>query len=279
MFLLQTCSQVYCNYILVCFESPLVRFLNYFRIFLNTIFFLLVSSTTSTACMLPAPYIFNSFLFYYVRLTKISGWPEGMIDTNLITPTFTALITMMYPLQFSNKTSPSSKTSQVATGKPSKELEFVDDPFRDYRYEDPFNISFEEEESLEKSTKSEVIDAFNNPKSDNGNSVDAFNTPQKNSVDNWDDGDINKNKKEFEMDKFDPFGLDGRQSAPLHSNDLFMNNSGRASAPILSKVLTEDQQLALAASESLRSEKERQQRLLQEEAELKLAISLSKFSS
>ncbi|XP_044744453.1 epidermal growth factor receptor substrate 15-like 1 isoform X2 [Coccinella septempunctata] len=177
--------------------------------------------------------------------------------------------------KFSNKTSPSSKTSQVAAGKPSKELEFVDDPFRDYRYEDPFNISFEDDESPDNSTKLKIVDAFNTPKNDNGNDVDAFNTPQKNSVSDWDNEDINKNKSDFEMDKFDPFGLDGRQSAPLPSNDLFINNNGRASVPIHSKVLTEDQQLAWAASESLRLEKERQQRLLQEEADLKLAISLS----
>ncbi|XP_045468404.1 epidermal growth factor receptor substrate 15-like 1 isoform X3 [Harmonia axyridis] len=176
---------------------------------------------------------------------------------------------------FSNKTSPSSKTSQVAVEKPSKELEFVDDPFRDYRYEDPFNISFEEDESPDSSKKSKSVDAFNTPKSNNGNSVDAFNTPEKNSVNSWDNEEINRNKKDFEMDKFDPFGLDGRQSVPLPSNDLFNNNSGRASAPIQSKVLTEDQQLAWAAAESLRLEKERQQRLLQEEADLKLALTLS----
>lgn len=78
--------------------------------------------------------------------------------------------------------------------------------------------------------------------------------------------------------KFDPFGLNsGRLSVPLPSSDGFVNNSGRASAPLSkSKLPTEDQQLAWAAKESLKLEEARKQRQLQEQADLELAIALSK---
>lgn len=78
-------------------------------------------------------------------------------------------------------------------------------------------------------------------------------------------------------DKFDPFGLEGRQSVPLplSSSNMAGGLSGRASAP-LSKLPSEDQQLAWAAQESLRMEEARKQRQLQEQADLELAISLSK---
>lgn len=109
-------------------------------------------------------------------------------------------------------------------------MDFTDDPFRDYRYEDPFDIAFDEEPEDTKSTK------------------------------------------------FDPFGLDGRQSVPprpVSSPFPDIGLSGRASAP-LSKLPSEDQQLAWAAQESLKLEEARRKRQLQEEAELELAISLSK---
>lgn len=110
-------------------------------------------------------------------------------------------------------------------------MDFTDDPFRDYRYEDPFDIAFDEEPEEAKTTN-----------------------------------------------KFDPFGLDGRQSVPprpVSSPFSDVGLSGRASAP-LSKLPSEDQQLAWAAQESLKLEEARKQRQLQEQADLELAISLSK---
>lgn len=83
-------------------------------------------------------------------------------------------------------------------------------------------------------------------------------------------------------DKFDPFGLEGRQSVPLplpsHSLSLKSTSkfkSGRASAPISSDLPSEDQQLAWAARESLRAEEERRKRLEREDAELEMALKLS----
>lgn len=106
-------------------------------------------------------------------------------------------------------------------------MDFTDDPFRDYRYEDPFNIAFDDESPETKS--------------------------------------------------FDPFGLDGRQSAPLPKQSLSVPSmtSGRASAP-LDALVTEDQQLAWASEESLKLERLRKRRQEQEERDLELAISLSK---
>lgn len=111
-------------------------------------------------------------------------------------------------------------------------MDFTDDPFRDYRYEDPFDIAFDDEPEDVKT-------------------------------------------------KFDPFGLDGRQSVPprpVSSPFTEVGLSGRASAP-LSKLPSEDQQLAWAAQESLRLEEARRKRQMQEEADLELAISLSKAES
>ncbi|XP_050510062.1 epidermal growth factor receptor substrate 15-like 1 isoform X2 [Diabrotica virgifera virgifera] len=118
----------------------------------------------------------------------------------------------------------------------SNVLEFTDDPFRNYRYEDPFNITFDDDQPA-------------------------------------------PDKKPEGKEKFDPFGLDGRQSVPLPSSDPFVSSSGRASAPITTESFSEDQQLAWAASESLKLEEDRRKRHLQEQADLELAITLSKAES
>lgn len=123
-------------------------------------------------------------------------------------------------------------------------MDFTDDPFRDYRYEDPFNIAFDEEPDEGKNS---------------AGSVDAFGLKV--------------------SDKFDPFGLEGRQSVPLplSSPHKAGSLSGRASAPLSKGGLpSEDQQLAWAAQESLRLEEARKQLQIQEQADLELAISLSK---
>nr|CAH7760911.1 unnamed protein product [Callosobruchus chinensis] len=121
-------------------------------------------------------------------------------------------------------------------------LDFTDDPFRDYRYDDISNIQFDDDP--------------------------APATPK--------DESYFSSEDLFGKDKFDPFGLDGRQSVPLPSTDPFVN-SGRASAPVTS--LSEDQQLAWAARESLKLEADRKKRQMQEQADLELAISLSKVDT
>ncbi|XP_074042511.1 epidermal growth factor receptor pathway substrate 15 isoform X2 [Leptinotarsa decemlineata] len=126
----------------------------------------------------------------------------------------------------------------------SKGLDFTDDPFRDYRYEDPFNFTFDDE------------------------------PPSNSSKDSKDPA-----SSDFDKNKFDPFGLGGRQSVPLPSSDPFVSTCGRASAPLTSQGFSEVQQLEWAALESLRLEEDRKRRQMQEQADLDLAISLSKAES
>ncbi|KAJ8911717.1 hypothetical protein NQ315_013179 [Exocentrus adspersus] len=153
------------------------------------------------------------------------------------------LIIFYSPLQFTYNATTNVQAQAV------KGLDFTDDPFRDYRYEDPFNISFDEESTSDnKKTQSTTSDAFG----------------------------FNNSSTSDKQNKFDPFGLDGRQSVPLPISDPFVSVSGRVSAPLYSELLSEDQQLAWAARESLKLEEVRKKRQLQEQADLELAISLSK---
>lgn len=147
-------------------------------------------------------------------------------------------------------------------------MDFTDDPFRDYRYEDPFNIKFDSDD--------DDLNKNDNNKINNNNSNEM------------------KKKKNINNDKFDPFGLDGRQSVPISKVDPFdnsvinnnNNNSGRSSVPLPTskrdnnnKLLSEDYQLAWAARESLKLEEDRKQTELQEQADLELAIALSKVDN
>lgn len=188
-------------------------------------------------------YIRKYYLVKFPSLTNFR-WSWRGLWTNIFLNNYFSLNNLISPLQFTNK--PTAKV-QV---QPVKGLDFTDDPFRDYRYEDLCNISFDDEPPTDekKSTTSTPADAF---------SSIHFNT----------------------KDNFDPFGLDGRQSVPLPNSAPFVSVSGRASAPVSSELLSEDQQLAWAASESLKLEEERKKRQLQEEADFKLAISLSKAES
>lgn len=141
-------------------------------------------------------------------------------------------------------------------------MDFTDDPFRDYRYEDPFNIAdpFDDEPSDVSKNSTDNLDAFG---------FSAFSNSKK---------DL-KTKSDTLA-----FGLGGRQSVPLptQSNTLSAapSFSGRSSAPIMDPftktALSEDQQLAWAAAESLRLEEQRKKRQLQEQADLEYAIALSK---
>lgn len=128
-------------------------------------------------------------------------------------------------------------------------MEFTDDPFRDYRYEDPFNIA----------------DPFAED-----------NTPQT----------ITTNANKQQNNNLDPFGMSltgfGFESSTSRSKSTEpwerMNNQnvgGRASAP-LANAISEDKQLAWAAQESLRIQEQERQRQMQEQRDLELAIALSK---
>lgn len=176
---------------------------------------------------------------------------------------------MSSPLQFSDKPS-TTATTTTKTNTSTKTLDFTDDPFRDYRYEDPFNIAFDDEPS----------DVTNNSSSKDAFGLSAANTSSSSS------------SLQIKDSKFDPFGLepaengksrkdtweqlDGRQSVPLPSADPFLNSSGRASAPPHRQNLSETEQVAWATQESRRNEEVRKQRLIQEQADLELAIALSK---
>ncbi|XP_050294330.1 epidermal growth factor receptor substrate 15-like 1 isoform X2 [Anthonomus grandis grandis] len=141
-----------------------------------------------------------------------------------------------------------SSLSAKPAAPPPKLADFADDPFKDYRYEDPFNIKFDEEEE----EKDEETQRNKNNKSKDS----LFHT--------------------FSEDKFDPFGLEGRQSVPLPAApfDAF-KGSGRTSAPPLT--LTEVQQMAWAERESLKAEEERRKRREMEDAEFEMALRLSKI--
>lgn len=144
-------------------------------------------------------------------------------------------------------------------------MDFTDDPFRDYRYEDPFNIAdpFDDEPSDISKNSTDNLDAF------------GFSAFSNNS----------KNIKSKGTDPF-AFGLGGRQSVPLPSTSTLstasgFSSSGRASAPITDpfnkiSLTNEDQLFALAAEESLRLEEARKKRQLQEQADFEYAIALSK---
>ena len=132
-------------------------------------------------------------------------------------------------------------------------MDFTDDPFRDYRYEDPFNIAFDDEPEETAVKTSSSDDPFSSGKKDT------------------------TRKKE---DSFDPFGLHGRQSVPLPMSDPFFSSSGRLSVPLgKSGLISEDQQLAWAAKESIKLEEDRRKRQIQEQADLELAIALSKVEN
>ncbi|KAF2898945.1 hypothetical protein ILUMI_07229 [Ignelater luminosus] len=179
-----------------------------------------------------------------------------------------------FDAKFSDKPSTTTTTTTTTTTvtntstTSSKTLDFTDDPFRDYRYEDPFNIAFDDEPS-DVANSSSSLDAFGlsasslSNKSENKNSkFDPFGLE-------FPDNDRSNNKK-------DSWGLGGRQSVPLPISDPFLNSSGRASAPINQQQLTESQQIAWATQESKKNEEVRKQRLIQEQADLELAIALSK---
>lgn len=180
-------------------------------------------------------------------------------------------------------------------------MDFTDDPFRDYRYEDPFNIADPFDDTVPASTDN--LDPFgftSTNESTRSKSVEPWSKSGGAGV----SGRASAPLKVPGGDQNFTWGIspdvadvawnssDGRASAPMKtpSGDQsfawgFENSSksaeawnepsgGRASAPL--GTASEDQQLAWAAQESLRLEQANRQRQLQEQRDLELAIALSK---
>jgi epidermal growth factor receptor substrate 15 len=122
-------------------------------------------------------------------------------------------------------------------------LEFTEDPFRNYRYEDPFNISdpFDDEKDVKSSPATGAkLDPFG-LETDSG-FASEFPTP------------TSRMNGGVSMDPFAAgLGLKAHTEIP-----------------------PEDQQLAWAAAESLRLEEERRKRLEQEQADFEYALALSR---
>lgn len=158
-------------------------------------------------------------------------------------------------------------------------MDFTDDPFKNYRYEDPFNIAdpFDDEPSDTSTISATPAAATATTTSKSADNLDAFGFAT-----------FITNAKAT-LDPFASSGLGGRQSVPLPTSTSAFSLpppnsalSGRASAPLdpfaaaKPNLPPEDQQLAWAAAESLRLEEARKKRQLQEQADLEYAIALSK---
>ncbi|XP_021923075.1 epidermal growth factor receptor substrate 15-like 1 isoform X3 [Zootermopsis nevadensis] len=145
--------------------------------------------------------------------------------------------------QMVQTTAKASATIKATTQHHCAGLEFTEDPFRNYRYEDPFNISdpFNDEEDIKSSPAAGAkLDPFG-LETDSG-FASEFPTP------------TSKMNGGVSVDPFAAgLGLKAHTEIP-----------------------PEDQQLAWAAAESLRLEEERRKRLEQEQADLEYALALSR---
>lgn len=134
-------------------------------------------------------------------------------------------------------------------------LDFTDDPFRDYRYEDPFNISdpFDEDDEDTTDNKNDVK-LKNNI---NNKVVDAFGFSSANNNANSKDSSNNIFSDDFDND------IKTAQTINIKKKNHVSNKA-------------EDEQLAWAAAESMRIEEERKRRYQQEQADFEYALALSK---
>nr|CAD7428704.1 unnamed protein product [Timema monikensis] len=202
--------------------------------------------------------------FQYESLSLLTD----SFDSAVTIATLNYFCSLLPLLQFSKaSTEISSKTVGIAT-KPSTQsginkmtrsqtgtttqsryagMEFTEDPFRDYRYEDPFNISDPFEEEEEKNTKR--IQASNDKVDPFGFGVDSGFVSEVR----------NRSPKMNDKGLVDPFafGLSPKVTAPADF------------------IPPEAQQLAWAAAESLKLEEERRKRYEQEQADLEYALALS----
>lgn len=233
-----------------------------------------------------------------------------------------------------NRTAPSRATSKthVATAQP-KLSDFTEDPFRDYRYEDPFNITdpfadeTEEDLNANKSRGTDKVDPFGFEArsaftskdtsakvfdNDFSNTFPLAKTKAERNYTSKFDVDFgkafsadNKNVRDLEADfsqafanvKAKTINLDEafstknakaiarRESDVAHAlKSSVAYNDEKLAADSFGKVwngnnitnLSEDEQLAWAAKESIYAEEERLKRKEKEDAELALALELSK---
>jgi hypothetical protein len=120
------------------------------------------------------------------------------------------------------------------------------DPFRDYRYDDPFEMA-DEMDAPPKPSAPSLLDT-------NCNAFDPFLSS-------------------------DPFSTSSTPTKPV-SNGVSSKTMGSGSTTKTNGPLpSEDQQLAWATAESVKSEKERRKRAEQEKADMKKALKLSKADS
>ncbi|XP_039277256.1 epidermal growth factor receptor substrate 15-like 1 isoform X3 [Nilaparvata lugens] len=137
-------------------------------------------------------------------------------------------------------TIPPRSAPAAAKSKSNANLDFTEDPFRDYRYEDPFNIGDPFQDATDNVSQTSV----NNNRTSNNNT--------------WDGPKM-----------VDAFGMEV-VSPPRPA----AANGGRS--PLPQPLPSEDQQLAWAAAESLRLEEERRNNQRKEIADLQMALTLSK---
>lgn len=140
-------------------------------------------------------------------------------------------------------------------------MDFTDDPFRDYRYEDPFNIvdPFADDN----------IDSSSKTTTNIGNLTTSNFDPFGMSTLSVPSSETNRSKSTEPWEKIttSSSNVGGRASVPLNLNsDSWMLNVNA----------NEDKQLAWAAQESLRLQQVEKQRRIQEQKDLELAIALSK---
>ncbi|XP_076386139.1 epidermal growth factor receptor pathway substrate 15 isoform X3 [Megachile rotundata] len=189
-----------------------------------------------------------------------------------------------------NRTAPPRPTSRAHTVYP-KLPDFTEDPFRDYRYEDPFNIADPfaddaEDLNANKSKETGKVDPF-------GYGTTSI-PPRENSFSKSFDADfsntfpltrnkIDKDNAKFDADFMKAFSDDNRNIKTVES-DVFSNTKPKAvdideafsakSEKLIKK--HEEEQFVWASQQSLKTEEERRRRKQKEEAELALALELSK---
>uniref|UniRef100_A0A1B6FIV6 Epidermal growth factor receptor substrate 15-like 1 n=1 Tax=Cuerna arida TaxID=1464854 RepID=A0A1B6FIV6_9HEMI len=156
----------------------------------------------------------------------------------------------------------SDTTGSAAVPPPVPRLDFTEDPFRDYRYEDPFNF----------------VDPFDD--TDNSSPAPTRSSTQLDPF-GMEIPPPSGKKAPACPTQLDAFGME----VPSPSGDKASVN-GKIT-PIIGKsaingkntpspLPSEDQQLAWAAAESLRLEEERRRQAEREKADLELALALSK---
>lgn len=187
--------------------------------------------------------------------------------------------------------------------------DFTEDPFKNYRYEDPFEIADPFADDDLKNANNISVPGITTAKLDPFGYHETFNSS--NNTDRTFDSDFNtlpfaKNKSNsmFEADFSSAFTTDSNRNVKFDADfgnhvstktkhkdespkggSLFSRaksksnkNSNKSwNGNRLASTVDEEQQLAWAAEQSVLAEKERQRRQRQEEEELALALEISKL--